>query len=166
MPTRTAAETGKYSRDKGAQAERDLARFLRNWWPDAERAVVTGWRTTTRASGDRGDIRGTPGLVWQMKAVADMSDVEVEAALRDTETQAVTDGADYGVLVQRRPGKADPGRWWAWLPIGDLGQLATRDLGSPLRRSAVIIPVRLQLQHLVPLLLRAGYGILDTDVPA
>lgn len=166
MPTRTAAEIGKASRDKGAQAERDLARFLRAWWPDAERAVVTGWKTARRAFEDRGDIRGTPGLVWQVKAVADMSDATIEGALIDTEAQAVASGADYGVLVQRRLGKSDPGRWWAWLPIGDLGQLATRDLGSPLRRGALIIPVRLQVQHLIPLLLRAGYGHLEDDVQA
>ncbi|MBB1153474.1 hypothetical protein [Amycolatopsis dendrobii] len=158
MRTRTAAEIGRSNRNRGAQAERDLAKFLRAWWPRAERAVVTGWKTSDRASEDCGDIRGTPGLVWQCKAVADMSDAGIEAALVDTETQAVAAGADYGILVHRRPGKSDPARWWAYLPIGDLGQLATRDLGSPLRRSSVVIPVRLQLQHLVPLLLRAGYG--------
>jgi hypothetical protein len=161
---KTAAEIGRTNRSKGAQAERDLAKFLRTWWPHAERAVLTGWKTPSRAFEDRGDVRGTPGLVWQMKAVADLSDLEIDAALNDTEGQAVAAGADYGVLVQRRPGKADPGKWWAWLPIGDLGQLATRDLGSPLRRSSVTIPVRLQLQHLVPLLLRAGYGAWDGDV--
>lgn len=33
---------GAHSRNKGARAERDLAKFLRQWWPKAERAVRTG----------------------------------------------------------------------------------------------------------------------------
>lgn len=155
---KTPAEIGKASRTKGIRAELDLARYLRNWWPQAERMVATGFRSGKHVSEDVGDIRGTPGVVWQIKAVTDISDAQIVTFLDATESQAVAAGADYGILVQRRLGKADPGNWWAWLPIGDLGQLATRDLGSPLRRSDLIIPVRLQLQHVVALLLNAGYG--------
>ncbi|MGW5741555.1 hypothetical protein [Amycolatopsis sp. NPDC003861] len=69
-------------------------------------------------------------------------------------------GADFGIVVQRRDGKSDPGAWWAWLPAGDLAALIefARDpdaVHAPDARHAV--PVRLELADLVPLLHAAGY---------
>lgn len=153
----TTSEIGRAARRKGIQAERDLAKYLRVWWPGAERKVDTGWRVKGgRASADHGDIRGTSGLVWQMKYLADMTDLDIERALSAAEDQAVAAGADYGVLVQRRPGKSDPGRWWAWLRVGDVCHLAShRKVYS---KTGVDAPVRLELHDLVDLLVHAGYG--------
>jgi hypothetical protein len=158
--TRTASEVGAASRRKGVKAERDLARYLRTWWPHAERKADNGWKTTDRESADHGDIRGTPALVWQLKAAADMNTVDIEHALGDAEDQAVAAGADYGVLVQRRQGKSDAGRWWAWQRVGDLCHLTSgRKVGRKVfSTSGVEAPVRLELRDLVTLLVAGGYG--------
>lgn len=70
-------------------------------------------------------------------------------------------GADYGVLVQRRDGKSDPGDWWAWLPAGDLAALIDAARTPDVLRAADprhVMPVRLELADLLPLLRAAGYG--------
>jgi hypothetical protein len=152
----TASDIGRASRRKGVQAERELAKYLRTWWPGAERSVATGWRTRGRSLADTGDIRGTPGLAWQLKYRAAMSRAEIEVAMGDAETQAVAGGADYGFLVQRRPGKSDPGRWWAWLRVGDLCALATQQ--DKVYAPTVHAPVRVELADLVGLLRTASYG--------
>lgn len=155
--TRTRSDTGTAARLKGITAERDLAKYLRTWWPKAERKVDVGWRTKDRVSPDHGDIRGTPALVWQLKFLADMTSLDVERALADTEDQAVTAGADYGILIQRRHGKKDPARWWAWQRVGDLCALAgNRKMLT--RTGTLDAPVRLELHDLVELLVAAGYA--------
>lgn len=157
--TVTASKRGKANRDKGIKAERDMARYLRaNGWPEAERKSDNGWRSSDRESADHGDIKNTPRLVWQSKYVADMSDLQIERAWRDAQTQAVAAGADFGILVERRPGKTDPGLWWAWVSVWDLHNLVSGPNwpGPPQHRFDV--PVRLQARHLVALLHGAGYG--------
>lgn len=156
MPTR--AEIGATSRRKGVQAERDLAKYLRTWWPNAERKADTGWRTKDRQSDDHGDIRGIPGLVFQLKYVTGMTDKMIDEAMRDAEDQAVAAGADYGILVQRRAGKSDPGRWWAWLRIGELCALTDRSVKVYTHTPSVYAPIRVELNPLVDLLGAAGYG--------
>ncbi|SFO83269.1 hypothetical protein SAMN05421810_101107 [Amycolatopsis arida] len=130
-------------------------------WPAAERKPDNGWRSVDRTSADLGDIRGTPGLVWQVKARNPLSSREIATVLDETAQQAVAAGADYGILVQRRERRADPGTWWAWLPAGDLAALieAARD-PEVLRVSGpeLSVPVRMELADLVPLLRAAGYG--------
>jgi hypothetical protein len=155
---KTRAEIGTTSRRKGIQAERDLAKYLRTWWPNAERKADTGWRTKDRHSADHGDIRGVPDLVFQLKYVADMSDIAIGKAISDAEDQAVAAGADYGILIQRRAGKSDPGRWWAWLRIGDLCALADKTSKVYTRTLSVHAPTRIELNALVDLLGYAGYG--------
>ena len=149
---------GKANRTKGHQAERDLARYLRtNGWPDAERKSDNGWRSTDRESADLGDIRGVDRLVIQVKNVAGMSDAQIAAAMTDAIHQTVAAGADLGILVERRPGKADPGLWWAWVSAWDVHQLITGPV--PAHPKLVFdVPVRMQVRHLVGLLHHAGYG--------
>ncbi|MFK0249254.1 hypothetical protein ACIQUM_31535 [Amycolatopsis azurea] len=81
--------------------------------------------------------------------------------LGQTTGQAVAAGADYGVLVQRRDGKSDPGDWWVWLPAGDLAALIETSRDPEIVRVADprhTMPVRLELADLLPLLHAAGYG--------
>lgn len=155
----TASARGRANREKGAVAERQLVSWLReNGWPGAERAVRTGYRTATRVSADPGDVTGTPGLVWQMKYTTRFEWPAVFAAnLSETEEQRVAAGADFGLLIQRRAGTADVGRWWVWLRVADLARLLrplpsarATDLGQP--------ALRMELAGLVPLLRAAGYG--------
>lgn len=140
----------------GKDTERKIAEYLRQWWPRAERRVVTGWNAGDRTKSDLGDIEGTPGLVWQCKTSLHPNDASILGALRETEDQAVAAGADYGLLIERRRGKADPGHWWCWIRGSDLRSLA---LGYETHvPEHWQFPVRLKLSHVIPLLLHNGYG--------
>ena len=74
--------------------------------------------------------------------------------MRQTETERGNADADYGVLVVKRPGTADPGRWHAYVTAGDIAVIVT---GSGYRGHATASPVRLALADLA-VLLRAGWG--------
>lgn len=159
--TRSRSEIGRANNRKGKNYERHAARYLRgHGWPYAERKPDPGWRSADRTSPDLGDIRGTDRLVWQVKARTDLSSLDIIRILAETAEQAIAAGADYGVLIQRRAGKADPGRWWAWLPVGDLAALvAAGQHGWPAVLDPQLqVPARVELGDLVPLLHAAGYG--------
>lgn len=156
--TRSRAEIGRANNRKGKDAEQRVARYLReHGWPNAERHVRTGYRTAGRALVDPLDITGTPGIVWSVKA--DTS-AQVRSWLHETEQVRRYQGADLGVLVVRRSGKASPARWWAWAPFGVLIQLTT----GRLPHAAHQAPVCLELGELLPMLWAAGYGS-EEDVP-
>lgn len=148
---------GRSNRRKGHQAERDLAAYLRTWWPGAERKPDNGWRSGDRVSADVGDIRGVPGVVWQVKNVDRLN---IAKAMEETATQAVVAEADFGVLVERRPGHAYPAEWWAWVSVSDVGQLLTPGVMAAWAVGATTLnaPVRVELRHLVALLVAAGYA--------
>lgn len=163
---RSRVEIGRANREKGIRAERHVAGYLRACgWPDAERKSDPGWRSSDRASPDVGDVRGTPGLVWQVKTSSDLSSRDIAAVLAEATDQAVAAGADYPIVVQRRSGKGHPSAWWAWLTAGDLHGLieTTRNQDLPAPDQVMTAPVRLELGNLVPLLHRAGYGQGDAD---
>ncbi|WP_370944042.1 hypothetical protein AB5J62_33715 [Amycolatopsis sp. cg5] len=160
---RTRAEIGRSSNRRGKEAEQALSRWLReNGWPDAQRTVRTGWRVGDRQSRDRGDIDGTPRLCWQVKTSAeDFTDNRVLKVLAATAEQATASGADYGIAVERRAGKTDPGRWLAWITAGDLyalAETARNPFVLAVAQPLLDVPVRLLLRDLVPLLHAAGYG--------
>lgn len=147
---RTASQRGAWSRNKGAKAERDLVAYLRTvGFSDAERAVRTGYRTQQRAAADPGDVTGTPGVVWSVKDAAAERLADWFAEL-DAMDGAMT---DVRLLVHKRTGKADPGRWWCWTRVDTLLVLAA---GGPW--ASCTAPVRMELGHVVPLLRAAGYG--------
>lgn len=152
----TAAERGKANRRKGHDAERDLAIYLRPWWPEAARKSDNGWRRGEVMSADHGDIKGTPGICWQVKHVENLN---VMLAMADTADQATASAADFGILVERRDGKADPGRWWAWLTLADVGRLIAVDHVAMhlVGESVYVAPVRLEVRHVVTLLGHLGY---------
>lgn len=149
---------GRASRRKGHDAERDLAGYLRQWWPNAERKPDNGWRTGGRTSADHGDIRGTGPIVWQVKHAKDF---RLAPFMAQTAEQATAAGADYGVLVERRDRVGDPGRWWAWLTVSDIGSLLTPDaplIAWGVTGETLTAPVRMELRHVVALLVAAGYA--------
>lgn len=134
-----ASTRGRRNRASGASAERDVARYLRLWWPEACRAV----RNTIP---DPGDLDCTsPGLWWSIKNAqverlpAWMAELDEKAAGR------------VGLLVVRRKGHASPGEWWCWMRASDFfglrGLSATDDF-----------PVKAELRHIVGLLVAANYA--------
>jgi hypothetical protein len=139
---------GRANRRKGHTAERDLARWLReNGFPHAERAVRTGFRTADRVTADPGDIAGIPGVVWSVK---DCATERIGPWLAELDAM---DGGDYRLLVVKRRGCADPGRWWVYIEANALPGLRW-GCGS----AALSFPVRAELAPVVALLAQAGYG--------
>jgi hypothetical protein len=154
--------------DRGKITERMLATFLReHGFPHAERAVKTGVVTRGRTVVDPGDITGTPGLVWQAKALRPLTraENEVPAWMHETETQRMGAGATLGVLVVRRDQRPAE-QWFAFVPLADLYGLRGVVLPGLLDRlDALAVPARLYLGDLVVLLRSCGYGepLLPTD---
>ncbi|WP_242908704.1 hypothetical protein [Actinomadura terrae] len=144
------------AKDIGTRAETAVVRYLRTaGWPGAERRALTG-------ALDQGDITGTPGIAWEVKArKRPPSDEQVLAWLVETEVERANAGAEWGVLVVRRPGvgPANAGRWWAYLSVADVAALAAYQESEFLvRRGALGWPVRMLLVNTVELLHGAGYG--------
>jgi hypothetical protein len=104
------------SKDKGTAAESAVAEYLRNHgWPWAERRALNG-------STDKGDITGTPGIVWEVKAARDIKMAEWMA---ETVVERVNARAEHGVLVikPRGYGTTRIGEWLAAMQHSDFTRL-------------------------------------------
>lgn len=154
----------KFSTDKGKRAERDVARFLETWWPQAARMVTTGYRTSRSVVADTGDLRGLPFTVQvkdhtgtPAKPSNPLTDGTVKQLLHATRAQADAAGHVVGVLVEKRRGKASPGDWWAHLDALTLSWLLLgrwfNDMDVPTIVAVRGANFRLRLAELVPLLL-------------
>jgi hypothetical protein len=159
--TKTPSQRGAANRRKGASAELSVVKYLRTvGFGGAERAVRTGYRTSTRTAADPGDITGTIGIVWSIKDVA----TEQIAKWFDELDRMDAHAGDVRLLVHKRRGHADPGRWWCWMRLHTLVHV----LGEPGERRRCPVacgePVRMELGHVIPLLHAAGYGDAIEDV--
>jgi hypothetical protein len=102
------------SRAKGIGAEQAVARYFRDvaGCPDARRSVAAGWRNGSTSSPDRGDIDGVPGLCVQVKNLArPLSGKLLDAVWDETRRQALVTQS-VGIVVEKRIGTTDVGRWW------------------------------------------------------
>lgn len=156
--TKTPQQRGRANRNKGQAAERALAIYLRPWWPEARRAVVTGTAVTggdgvTREVPDPGDVAGVPGVIWSVK---DCGAEYIDRWLDELDEMAHLTGDTLALryLVHKRRGTS-PGRWWCWQRHSQL--VAP---GDGLRRLGLEYPVRCELRHAVLTLQFRGY----TDV--
>lgn len=152
--TAEASARGRSNRVKGATGERDTAKWLRPYFPDARRAVVNGWATKDMRTADPGDIDGTAGIFWSVKNCK-VEQINPWMA----ELEAKRDGR-LGLLVVKRPGHASPGSWWVWLTLRDLRGLLGFDDGDTLEvwGSSLDEPCRMELHALMPLLVAANYA--------
>jgi hypothetical protein len=98
------------SKAKGTAFERLIADHLARYWPYADRAPLTGNK-------DRGDISGTPGIVWELK---NAKRLELGTWLTETETERLNAQADLGILVVKRRGHGKPGDQYAVLKLDQL----------------------------------------------
>lgn len=148
--TRTRSQIGRSSRLKGAAFERAVANAIRPWFPDVRRSRDNGSAQTT----DTGDQAGThPALWWSCKDVkAAQTDPPALVAAWLAEASSKAQGR-IPLLIQKRPGHADPLRSWCWLLLDDLTWLAVRDRGV-----VGLAPVRMELRHVLDLLANAGYA--------
>lgn len=152
MTSAEASRRGRRNRLNGQFAEREVARWLRPWYPDACRAV----RSTDP---DPGDVDCTsPGLWWSVK---NTQVEQINAWMREMDLKRVD---RIGLLVVRRKGHASPGEWWCWLPLWHLSELLD---GKPADECGVSdVPVRLELRHVMPLLVAANYAAEPRTVAA
>lgn len=140
----------------GTSAETAVVRAIRTrGFPHAERRALAG-------ALDLGDLTGTPGICWESKggdAAKDASDGQIAAWMVETERERVNAGASIGVLVTQRRGvgAANAHRWWAWLPLWQVAELAN-GTDFYVHANARNIPVRMLLDDACTLLRAAGYG--------
>lgn len=105
------------SKAKGTTAEREVVRYLQNWWPAAERRALSG-------SKDKGDVAGIPSVVVEVKAAVTQL---IGPWQRETLTEMDNAGADRCMLVVKRPYKAVQ-QWDAYVPAHHLGGMLLTSL--------------------------------------
>jgi len=162
-----AANTRSNSRTIGADTERLVAGYFRQQgWAGAERRIRTGYRTAERTVADQGDLLGLPGLCVQVKSLrpATAAEAATRVWLAETEAQREASRAVLGLLVVRRWGTTDVGRWWCFLDLAELQGLLAGTLGGNVHPQLHGRPVRLELRDVVALLRWQGWG--GTDVAA
>ncbi|MEV4228109.1 hypothetical protein AB0J81_13610 [Streptomyces bobili] len=93
------------SKAKGTTAEREVVRYLQQWWPAAERRALSGNK-------DKGDVAGIPGVVVEVKAAATQL---LPKWQRETWAEMENAGAAHCFLVVKRPYKP-VSRWDAYIP--------------------------------------------------
>lgn len=141
---------------KGTAVETAVARYAQeHGFPWAQRLALRG-------NQDAGDVSLLPGqaAIIECKAHAVGASGQPAAAhlrtwLSETETERVNAGADVALLVVKRSGTTDPGRWWCYLRIR---ALVTLIRGSELDTMVSDGPVCLALSEALTLLRAAGYG--------
>jgi hypothetical protein len=98
------------SKAKGTAFERLIADYLVQYWPYADRAPLTGNK-------DRGDISGTPGIVWELK---NRRALDLAEWVDEAETERTNAGADIGIVVHKRRGRGQPADQYATLRLSTL----------------------------------------------
>lgn len=100
----------------GTVAETAVARYLQDHgFGGAERRALAG-------AIDKGDVAGTPGLAWEVKAGRTLC---LSQWLRETETERRNAKAQFGILVVKPAGfgVTRVGKWWAVMRKGEWDRL-------------------------------------------
>lgn len=74
--------------------------------------------------------------------------------MAQTAAERVNAGADHGILIVKRKGTTDVGRWWAYVTAGAFASL----LGAELELPDPDAPLCTSVSSLLPVLRAAGYG--------
>ncbi|PKQ59744.1 hypothetical protein B5566_02565 [Mycobacterium sp. MHSD3] len=116
------ARTNRSARQAGARTERAVADYLAGALNDdrIDRRVKTGAK-------DRGDIAGirVHGGQRLVIEVKDCAKPTIPAWVAEAHTEAGNDDALTGVVVAKRRGTTDPGRYWVHMTLDDLLALLT-----------------------------------------
>ncbi|OBJ19886.1 hypothetical protein [Mycobacterium sp. 1245801.1] len=110
------ARTNRSARQAGARTERVVADYLADALGDdrIDRRVKTGAK-------DRGDIGGV--RVHGQRVVIEVKDCAkpaIPAWVAEAHTEAGNDDALVGVVVAKRRGTTDPGKFWVHCTVDDL----------------------------------------------
>lgn len=107
------------SKDKGTLAESAVVTYLQeNGWPYAERRALAG-------AADKGDVSGTPGLVWEVKYAG--VGLRMAEWIQETVTERDNAQAAHGILVIKPFGFGTrrTGDWFAAMVGADYDALLT-----------------------------------------
>jgi len=125
MSERDHARIGASNRTRGKTTERAVAKYLHEHGLGDGRRNLAGY---ARDHGDYGPVTDRDGDLWAVEIKgpgAQPQPGQVEAWAAEAAREADHAGAPLWVLIVRRPGCADVGRWWAYLPLwalyGDRG---------------------------------------------
>lgn len=154
------------SKNKGTAAETLVVRWARNnGYPHADRQPLRGNR-------DAGDVTLCPGVIVEVKNRRLPTGVPTAGDLtewmRQTELEREAARADVGVLVVKRNGTTDVGRWFAYVTALTLAELLTLHALPPWSaRVNVHAPVCLAMADLTNLMRATGWGdALDDEAVA
>lgn len=107
-------------RAKGTSAESACVKwFIANGYPLARRQALAG-------ALDKGDVYVDERLVAEVKSysggasVGQPSPGVLASWMLEAATEAHNAGAQIGLLVVKRAGTTDPGKWWAYIPCSTL----------------------------------------------
>lgn len=155
------------SKAKGTAAETAVLRHVTaHGFPWTERLALSGVH-------DRGDLSLLPGrtVIVEVKnhagpaALGQPTAGDLAAWMAQTETERVNAGADVALLVVKRKGTAEPGRWFAYLRADTNAALVGAP--DPASLPEPHTPVCMSLASALVLLRHAGYGTpLERGVPA
>ena len=95
------------SKIKGSKAELDVVKYLKQWFPYADRRLAG-------ATLDKGDVSGIPGVTIEIKNHARL---DLAGWVAELETEMANDNAWTGTVIHKRKGKTDVGTWYATLPV-------------------------------------------------
>ena len=158
---------GRASLNVGKETEQLVARYLRSrGLAGVERAVRTGFRTAQgRSVADSGDLTGWPGVCVQVKSLREKRagrdpngpmELAVPTWLAELEQQRAASGSSVGLLVVRRWGGTNVGRWWCFLTAWELFGLMDGQNGTPAVLQAAA--VRLELSDVVTMMQTWGWA--------
>jgi hypothetical protein len=91
---------------KGSQAERDVVKWLKEWFPYVDRRLAG-------ATLDKGDISGIPGVTIEIKNHAKM---DLAGWIEELIVEMTNDNAWTGVVIHKRKGRGRPAEWYATMP--------------------------------------------------
>lgn len=147
------------SKAKGTAGETALVRWFRiNGFPGADRQPMRGNR-------DAGDLALCPGVVAEVKnyngavGLGQPPAATLTKWLAECDTELMNARAAYCPLIVKRTGTTDPGRWFAYLPLGALFSL----VGKPIHAYPAAEPACVTVATLAALLRDAGYGTPTQD---
>lgn len=96
------------SKQKGTAAETAVVNWLQSKGrKHVERRALSGLL-------DRGDIAGIPAVVIEVKNHARMT---LSDWLKELEVEMHNDKADTGVVIHKKVGTQDVGKWYATMPV-------------------------------------------------
>ena len=105
---------------KGSGAERDVVKYLKQWFPYVDRRLAG-------ATLDKGDVSGIPGVTIEIKNHAKM---DLAGWLTELATEMANDKAWTGVVWHKRKGRGSPEDWYCTMPGYVYVDLLRRAIGK------------------------------------